>query len=509
MGTGISTALIYVGTAPGWQETGRGPRLRQLFGGYRGHDIWGILRKTKSMEDDQGYLGFEEVQDLLCLKAPSMLFLWDIFSQQNELCSINELLTVACVFSSALLDEKARFLHAVFDASGRGLGTGSEIASICLMVLTVLGKVTGAVAKAKEVTPQLMVELEKLVPPYAEAVQIYGSKEAFQRERVIGQLELDRILTPSIRDAYETLPLTTEPVTDTEPPPPPGWASTQKSLTRSATTEDVQSVRRDRDQKEPKDFLPRGANPAEKHLAWTRRLEETDNFVVDADAYGDLDATVHRWLIMQDHEFSSIAKDLPGFRLSFCKSVCSSLGLPAHGNCVEVVNVTNGSATAIIAEFLMRPRSHTDSRSGLELAQLLEKQITSPYSALRRGPIGKYLGNAFLLSAAPQTVCDSELLGPEESQGDVKLPATVQDGEAQTDSYELGTPRAAVIRGAAACGACSRQEEEDFIEQIRDAVRQLQDARQRQIKAKAGEQRALEEIRKREAMIEQLRDDLA
>ena len=128
--------------------------------------------------------------------------------------------------------------------------------------------------------------------------------------------------------------------------------------------------------------------------------------------------------------------------------------------------------------FLLRPRSHTDSRTGLvgcsddasfhgvqgamlnsqELAQLLEKQITSPYSALRRGPsfpqtsrvhslwswnrnssthtsarsfcswscwykaadsahfshgfdspwprIGKYLGNAFLLSAAPQTVCD-------------------------------------------------------------------------------------------------------
>ena len=35
-----------------------------------------------------------------------------------------------------------------------------------LMVLTVLGKVTGAVAKAKEITPQLMSELEQLVPPY-------------------------------------------------------------------------------------------------------------------------------------------------------------------------------------------------------------------------------------------------------------------------------------------------------------------------------------------------------
>lgn len=30
-----------------------------------------------------GFLGFDEVQDLLVLKAESMLFLWDIFSQQN------------------------------------------------------------------------------------------------------------------------------------------------------------------------------------------------------------------------------------------------------------------------------------------------------------------------------------------------------------------------------------------------------------------------------------------
>ena len=119
----------------------------------------------------------------------------------------------------------------------------------------------------------------------------------------------------------------------------------------------------------------------------------------------------------------TVAKDLPGFRLSFCKSVPSpassvaggggrggqifrALRFVPHWVCqhmaivpdprggrklavlgheytqVEVVNVTNGSATAIIAEwescwcacinsisvvtrFLMRPRSHTDSRSGL------------------------------------------------------------------------------------------------------------------------------------------------
>ena len=83
--------------------------------------------------------------------------------------------------------------------------------------------------------------------------------------------------------------------------------------------------------------------------------------------------------------FSSIAGDLPAFRQLFCKGLCSALGLPAHGNCVEVLNVSSGS---IVVEFLLRPRAHTDSRSAFELSQLLEKQLCSAYSALRRGPLG-------------------------------------------------------------------------------------------------------------------------
>ncbi|CAK9027491.1 Serine/threonine-protein kinase pkn1, partial [Durusdinium trenchii] len=128
-----------------------------------------------------------------------------------------------------------------------------------------------------------------------------------------------------------------------------------------------------------------------------------------------------------------------------------------------------------------------DSRSAFELSQLLEKQLSSPYSALRRGPLGKFLGNAFLLSASPQTVNDPELTGIEEEEPEVKLPATVQDAEAQTNTFELGTPRAVVLKGAAASGACTRQEEEEAMEKLREAVRLLQDARQRQKKAKDGE----------------------
>ncbi|CAJ1434060.1 unnamed protein product [Effrenium voratum] len=102
--------------------------------------------------------------------------------------------------------------------------------------------------------------------------------------------------------------------------------------------------------------------------------------------------------------------------------------------------------------------------------------------------------------------------GPREKRRPVETEglrgAPVQDAVAQTDTFELGTPRAAVLRGAAASGACSRQEEEEAIDKLREAVRQLQDARHRQTKAKAGEQRALEEIQKRDALIAQLREEL-
>lgn len=504
MGTGVSAALVNVGAAPGWYDHGRGLRLRQLFGGYRGQDIWAVLRKLKAMDDGHGFLGFDEVQEVLNLKAPSMLFLWDIFSQQNELVAGKELLTVCCVFSSALLEEKARYLHAVFDASGRGLGTGQEVASICLMVLLVLGKVTGTVAKAKEVTPQLQLELETLLPPYAEAVQQVGSKEAFQKERVIGQLEIDRILTPSIRDAYESLPLHTDPLGETEPPPPAGWAG-RASVAPAGAADGGGPRAGDGLQRKQTDSLPPGAEPSERHLAWFQRMD-TQSMGSELDNSGDLQDTIHRWLIIQNHEFAAIAKDLPGFRQLFCKGLCSALGLPAHGNCVEVLNVTNGS---IIVEFLMRPRAHTDSRSAFELSQLLEKQLSSPYSALRRGPLGKFLGNAFLLSASPQTVNDPELTGIEEEEPEVKLPATVQDAEAQTNTFELGTPRAVVLKGAAASGACTRQEEEEAMEKLREAVRLLQDARQRQKKAKDGERRTVEEIKKRDVLIAQLREELS
>eukprot|EP00931_Biecheleriopsis_adriatica_P008208 TRINITY_DN109422_c0_g1_i1.p1 TRINITY_DN109422_c0_g1~~TRINITY_DN109422_c0_g1_i1.p1 ORF type:complete len:515 (+),score=112.25 TRINITY_DN109422_c0_g1_i1:83-1627(+) len=512
MGGSFSASLSLAAPHERWNMKGRGPKLRQLFGGYRGQDVWAVQRKFKSMDDGHGFLSFEEVQDLLYFEEPGLLFIWDLFSQQNELMNAKELLTVVCTFSSAPIEEKVRFLLAVFDASNRGLCTGKEIADMGLMVLTVLGKCTGVNTRAKEVTPQISAELARLVPVFAEVVEVYGEKEAFQSERVIGQLEVDRNITPSVRDIYEQLPLV-EAVTDTALPPPPGWATAQAKEQVPVKLDDSMH-RKEREVKEEEN-VPIGADPALQHLSWMRRLEDKGTGTTRDAAYpaavsyidsAPEPSAAQRWVVMRETDFSVIAMDIPGFKRVYCKSLCSALGLPAHGDCVQVVNATSGSGS-IVVECILRPRSHTDSRTGNELAKLLEKQLSSPHSALRKGPLAPYLRDAIILAAAPQAVCDAEFSGVPESPAPTPKKKS-RNISTQTNTFELGTPRAGVVKGAAASGSCSALEEESFLAQIRDAIRSLESARQRQTRAKLGEKKAYEEITKRDTLIQQLRDEL-
>jgi len=380
-----------------------------------------------------------------------------------------------------------------------------------------LGKCTCCLTKAKEVTPHLMAELPEMLPVIAEVVGAHGVKAAFQNERVIGQMEVDRYLIPSIREAYETLSLN-DPVEDPAKPPPPGWAAVQaQEKTAGKDESKMQRV------EQPKDVEPAGADPSMKHLSWMRRLDEkeVDLSVFDADAIADYASTAHRWMVLQGVEFSSIAEDMKGFWKTFCKSVCSSLGLPAHGNCVEVLSVTYGSSTAIVIEFaLRRPERGTDSRHAPALAQLLEAQLLSQYSALRRGPLSHLLSNGVLLASAPQPQRDNEVVAaavgaPSSPVAAAPSPeagrpaAATTEASTQTDTHEMGTPRANHVRGASAYGACSPQEEQDFVLQIREAVRQLKSARQRQLTAAAGEKKAAEEIRKKDELLAKLREELA
>lgn len=514
MGATISAALLQTTNVPGWQLKGRGPKLRQLFGAYRSQDIWAVQRKFKSLDDGHGYMSFEEIHELLYFDEPGLLFVWDLFSHQNELMNIKELLTITCIFSGALLEEKARFLAAVFDTAGRGLSTGAEIADMCTVVLKCLGKCTGSMTKAKEVTPQLIRDLPNLVPICADVWKQVGDTEAFHNERVIGQVEIDRCLVPSVREAYEKLPLDGI-IHDAAKPPPPGWAtaSTNEGPPAAAEEEDTAispSSKRKQGTKGPTDSMGPGADPSLRHLAWQTRLEDKENDPSNvAKPVQDPASLLHRWLVLGDTDWSKIAKDVPGFCRTFCKNVCYALGLPISGGCINVINVTSGGNDNIVLELQIRrpPETRSESRNAQDIAQLLETQINSPHSALRRGALASFIAQAILLGAAPKAMRETESAAPT-PKGSGSMPVSGTSVACQTDTFELGTPRAGVVKGASASGACTKHEEDVAIAALREAVRQLQVARDRQVKAKAGEKKAREQVPQREESIDELRLEL-
>ncbi|CAE8608515.1 unnamed protein product, partial [Polarella glacialis] len=189
--------------------------------------------------------------------------------------------------------------------------------------------------------------------------------------------------------------------------------------------------------------------------------------------------------------------------------VCSALGLPAHGGCVDVLNVTPGS---ILVEFVLRPPAFgSDGRTVEDLIMLMEQQIANPHSALRRGQLAQHLSSAVLLVAEPQRDADAVAKPVWAALGSDSLDVTVDrvDMETQTDSTELGTPRAAKVKHAAASGACTEAEQEEAAARIREAVKELQALKARTAKAEAAERAALEEVRKRDDIITELSSDFA
>ena len=88
------------------QDTGRGQRLRQLFGGYRGQDIWAILRKLKSMDDghgplvgrwDPGICPFKDTEHHETWEFVNIIYLYVIFYWIHHDTYIN----YSCIWLSA------------------------------------------------------------------------------------------------------------------------------------------------------------------------------------------------------------------------------------------------------------------------------------------------------------------------------------------------------------------------------------------------------------------------
>ncbi|CAK0833997.1 unnamed protein product [Prorocentrum cordatum] len=470
-----------------------------------GEDCWAAKRKLRQIDDGNGnqYLSYEEVQQIVNLDDTSLLFVWDIFNQQDEFVETRELLTALCVFSAASLSDKGRFLASLFDSLQCGLNTGAELAQLCAGVLGVLARCTNTASKPKDVALMVREDLPTWVPV------LQDEAVSFEADRVIGSDELDEAIG-SLRSAYGKTPLYNKySVTSQEIGQGAAGGPTDDAFRMGSRRASVMSAAPpSAPVRVEQRAAPGMAGPPPDqlaHISWMKKLESADTAngrsnKVTADALNGIRAeaaiatqdAAHIWMIMPDEDFASIAKELAAFRQMFVKSVSVALGLPSE--CVEVVNVTQGS---VVVDVILRPAgSLHDTRTAWDLVHALEQQIANPHSALRKGPLAHRVRGAEILTGEPTRVVAGGGGGDTADQG------------CQTDPAELATPRVPAEPDDAgeAAGAADAREAAAY---LKEALRELQAVRQRTARAEAATAAVLAEVSQRDALIEELRAQVA
>lgn len=487
----IASAFLTTATSKDWDGLGRGPTLRKIFAAYGVQDCWAVQRRFRQIDDGDGYVGYDELQQLVSAEEFNLLFLWDLFSQQNELMDITELLTVVCLFSSARLEEKGKFLLAVFDRSKLGVCTGAEISQLCFVMLGIFSKCIGMpAAKIKEIAAELKTDLPDLVPAYQEAMQLVGSEATFHKERVIHHSDLEQMLQP-ILSAYDRLPVARPPPDDCPPPPSLTWGviagpggGQQATAARTAPPE-VKSKSRE--------LATASKSNEEPHLAWMSKMDAEPQVKL-AESCPD-DPPLRHWLLLHSADFATLAKDLPDFRRLFAKSVATAVGLPL--TCIEVVAVSNaaGVGGSILVEFILHPpQVYGETRGTIAFLLVLESQLQSAHSALRKGPLGAYLPGAQLLANEPRRIATPP------AGGWAATEAGICEQGVQTEPSELIAVPWPVKRPAS-----TREGLEAELEaQVRAAVRALEAMRKRTLKAEAGYVTAQAELRRRQEALDEL-----
>jgi len=410
MGQACAGLLQRVMNMEVFQNRQAGPTLRRFFGLYRQPDFWAVYRRFRAIDDGNGYVSYDELLKVVSLEEYQLLFLWEAFSQQDHLIHARELMTIICIFSSAPLLEKGKFLQTLFDDSKTGLNTASEVVSMFHMVLQVLTKCTGVLVKVKDVRDELKSALPELLPEvWAEALERNHNKAeaTFNNDRFFGQIELEQIL-PTIQESYNSLPISGPPPDGACAPPPPDWAI-PSSLENAAPKQ--------------QDTKPKATGPSASalskgelaHLDWMSKLDEefqegnennklsnsspdiTRKAIISSSEEPELPPS-RNWLVIHGADFPKVAKNLPAFRHLFMRSVSAALGIPM--GCVEVMNVTRGS---VVVEFLLRPSGRaSDPRDGETLKQAFAQQLTLAHSALRKGPFKDYVASAELVDRSQQ-----------------------------------------------------------------------------------------------------------
>lgn len=428
-------------TQEAFDKKQNGPTLRRLFGAYQNADFWAVYRRFRAIDDGNGVVSWDELQQCVSLETHQLFFLWDTFSHQNELIFARELMTVICTFSSAPLIEKAKFLQALFDDSQTGLNTAAEIVVMLNTVLNVLTKCTGVAVKARDVKVKIFPALQELLPSWEHALErCHGkSEDAFNQARFIGQIEME-LLIPTLQEVYKTLPIAQKPPPGAMQPPPPDWAtpaSLEKGVSKPPPADN-------KTQRAAGHSAAKLSKAELSHLEWMAKMDDNEeegkenspaNFrratPKNADEASPSCPPAKCWMVIYGADFSKVAKDLASFRHLFISSVSTALGIPKA--CVEEVGVQRSSMTSggVIVEFVLQPSGRgSDTRDGDTLKQALQQQLSLAHSALRKGAFKDYAPTAELVEK-PQK---NRAASPEATQAPAPGRKSGKDQYTQTET---------------------------------------------------------------------------
>lgn len=191
----------------GWRSPSA-TTFRKIFAKWDAKTIWAAHRRYMVAYYEQAKEGatFEVLQDILKLPDPNVMFLWNIYSADDDRVFLPEIFAAVAVFSGATLEEKGQYLHHLFDSRRSGMLRGEDAVLLLRGAADVFSKVLGVSYKRKAFMAAARETLPTLLPALAARVKVVGLKAAFEEE-LVAVADLEACVVTPFKPLYDRMPL--------------------------------------------------------------------------------------------------------------------------------------------------------------------------------------------------------------------------------------------------------------------------------------------------------------
>eukprot|EP00397_Hematodinium_sp_SG-2012_P024588 GEMP01025617.1.p1 GENE.GEMP01025617.1~~GEMP01025617.1.p1 ORF type:complete len:542 (+),score=118.89 GEMP01025617.1:50-1675(+) len=193
-----------------FRDSCRAMLTRRILASWNSNDLWSCYRSYKELELPDK-VSYEEIVGILGLRDSQLFQLWEIFSIPTpigDLVTKLEFFTALALFSGASLDDKMRFLLAIFDTSDRGILSLTDLLLLITTTLTMIGKTTGMPFKPKMVKATFIESLRNDTA----IGRWYQTMPQDQKwtQKFIGLFELEDFFSP-LYATYDDMPISAHP----------------------------------------------------------------------------------------------------------------------------------------------------------------------------------------------------------------------------------------------------------------------------------------------------------